>query len=112
MEFDLDARQHGAVTVVAVRGDLDVLTAPRLRDHLAQLIDSGARDLRVDLRPCEFVDSSGLSALVTAMKRARASGGDVSLVCPKGNIRRLIEIVALDQVFTLHDDLDGVGSEA
>lgn len=107
----MGARQHGDVVVVEVRGDLDVLTAPRLRDRLAELIDGGSRDVRVDLRPCDFVDSSGLSALVTAMKRARTAGGDVSLVCPKGNIRRLIEIVALDQVFTLHDDLSGVGSE-
>ena len=109
MDFDLDARSEGDRTVVWVAGDLDVLTAPRLRDRLMEVIDHGGRRVYVDLTACEFIDSSGLSALVTALKRARSAGGDLGLICPSGNIRRLIEVVALDRVFNLYDDLDAVG---
>ncbi len=109
MDFDLAARTVGAQTVVSVAGDLDVLTAPRLRDCLSHVIDDGHHQLFVDLTPCEFIDSSGLSALVTALKRVRSLGGDMGLVCPRGNVRRLIEVVALDQVFSLYDDVAAVG---
>lgn len=104
MDFGLATRQLGGHTVVAVSGDLDVLTAPQLRDRLVEVIDSGEKQLVVDLTTCEFVDSSGLSALVSGYKRMKAMGGDLGLLCPRGNIRRLIEVVALDQVFTMYED--------
>ena len=106
VEFQLAVRPVGARTVVSVIGDLDVLTAPRLRDRLGEVLEDGAKDVFVDLTSCEFIDSSGMSALVTALKRARAGGAELGLVCPRGNVRRLIEVVALDQVFEIRDDLD------
>lgn len=108
MDFDLQERREGQHTILAVAGDLDVLTAPQLRDRLIEIAGRGDRHLLVDLRPTEFVDSSGLSALVTGLKRLRSLGGDMGLVCPAGNVRRLIEISALDQVFSLYDSPDGV----
>lgn len=105
MDLDLQLEQTGDRSVVVVSGDLDVLSASRLRDLLEELIAQGNTNLFLDLRPTEFVDSSGLSALVSGMKGARAGGGDLALICPEGNVRRLIEMVALDQVFTLCDDL-------
>lgn len=112
MDFDLRERLQAGYTVVAVSGDLDVLTAPQLRDRLIEIVERGDRQLLVDLRPTTFVDSSGLSALVTGVKRLRSLGGDIGLVCPPGNVRRLIEISALDQVFILHDDLDSLNQQA
>jgi anti-sigma B factor antagonist len=106
VDFDVDSQPTADRTVIAVTGDLDVLTAPRLRDELIEAIDSGQRNLYIDLTGCEFLDSSGLSALVTGLKRVRSLGGDLALICPVGNVRRLIEVVALDQVFTLHTGLD------
>lgn len=106
MDFDLQERRRAGYTILAVSGDLDVLTAPQLRDRLIEIVDRGDRQVLVDLRPTEFLDSSGLSALVTAVKRLRSVGGDMGLVCPPGNVRRLIEISALDQVFALYDDPD------
>ncbi|HET6963669.1 MAG TPA: STAS domain-containing protein [Acidimicrobiales bacterium] len=109
MDFEVGTRRGGERTVITVAGDLDVLTAPRLRDQLIEVIDEGSRHIVVDLTSCEFVDSSGLSALVTALKRVRSMGGDLDLVCPPGNVRRLIELVALDQVFNVYDDAGSSG---
>lgn len=106
MRFDLQLQTSGGRTVIAVSGELDVLTAPQLHARLDEAIDQGHRDVWVDLRPTEFIDSSGLSALVAANKRIRSLGGDLGLVCPAGNIRRLIEIVSLDQIFEIRDHLD------
>lgn len=111
MDFDLQASESAGRTILTVSGELDVLTAPQLRERLLEILDRGDRQILVDLGPTEFVDSSGLSALVTGIKRARSLGGDLGLICPPGNVRRLIEIAALDQVFAIHDsrgDLDDV----
>lgn len=107
VEFGLDVRRSGDRTVILVVGDLDVLTAPQLRDRLVEVVESDSRVIFVDLTGCQFIDSSGLSALVTAHKRVTSVGGQLDLVCPTGNVRRLIEVVALDQVFTIHDGLAG-----
>jgi anti-sigma B factor antagonist len=102
--FELGVEAVGAGTVISVTGDLDVMTAPQLRDRLIEVIDAGTVDVFVDLTNCSFIDSSGLSSLVSALKRTRSLGGDIHLVCPPGNVRRLIEVVALDQVFVIHDE--------
>jgi anti-sigma B factor antagonist len=107
VQFGLEVRHFGSRTVIVVGGDLDVLTAPQLRDRLIQVVEAGRRFLFVDLSDCQFIDSSGLSALVTGHKRVNSVGGQLDLVCPPGNVRRLIEVVALDQVFTIHDHLAG-----
>jgi anti-sigma B factor antagonist len=109
VDFGLEVRELGGRTILAVSGDLDVLTAPELRDRLIETIETGRRELLVDLTSCEFIDSSGLSALVSGYKRVRALGGDLSLVCPPGPVRRLIELVALDRVFSLYDNLAELG---
>lgn len=95
--------------MIAVSGDLDVLTASQLRDQLLDAVEAGSRDLYVDLTDCEFIDSSGWSALVVGLKRMRSLDGDLGLICPHGNVRRLLEVVALDQLFTLYDDAAALG---
>lgn len=109
VDFGLEAREEAGRAILGVSGDLDALTAPQLRDRLIETIEAGRRQLLVDLTRCEFIDSSGLSALVSGFKRVRAMGGDLGLICPQGPVRRLIEMVALDRVFNLYDDETEVG---
>lgn len=110
MDCTFETRRHGDHTVIAVTGDLDALSAPRLRDQLIEALEGGRRQILVDLTGCTFIDSSGLSALVSALKRVRALGGDLALVCPPGNVRRLVEVVALDQVFVIYDSPEAAGA--
>ena len=110
VDFALETSRSGDRTVIAVSGDLDVLTAPQLRDQLIEAVEGGRRRLLVDLTGCTFVDSSGLSALVSGLKRLRSLQGDLELVCPPGNVRRLVEMVALDQVFELYDSREAAGA--
>jgi anti-sigma B factor antagonist len=87
-------------TVVPVRGELDIATAPILR----QLLINGQTDGRttiVDLSRVTFIDASGLGVLVTALKRARASGGDLVLRDPARGVARVLEISRLAAVFQI-----------
>lgn len=106
MDFELQVGEQAGRAVLTVAGDLDVQSAPQLRDRISELLDAGSTELVVDLRPAEFIDSSGLSAMVAGLKEVKEHGGDMAVVCPQGKIRRVIEIVALDQVFALYDSVD------
>ncbi|GGJ95771.1 anti-sigma-B factor antagonist [Pilimelia anulata] len=110
MELALTTRTVGDHTVLEVGGEVDVYTAPRLREELVRLIDSGTRRIVVDLGRVDFLDSTGLGVLVGAMKKLRAADGTFGLVCAKEPLLKIFRITALDQVFPLYDSVDAATS--
>ncbi|MFX0593463.1 STAS domain-containing protein [Melissospora conviva] len=106
MELSLATRTAEDHTVLAVGGEVDVYTAPRLRERLIELIDAGARKVIVDLGGVDFLDSTGLGVLVGALKRLRAVSGTFALVCDKEPLLKIFRITALDQVFPLYRSVD------
>lgn len=88
--------------VITVRGELDVYTAPRLREVLIEVLASPPEHLLVDLAGVPFMDSTALGVLVGANRRAAASGGDLTVVATP-QVRRVISITGLDRVFTVID---------
>ncbi len=106
MELSLATRTVAEHTVLEVGGEVDVYTAPRLRERLIELVDGGARNVVVDLGRVDFLDSTGLGVLVGALKRLRAVGGTFSLVCAKEPLLKIFRITALDQVFPIHPSVE------
>jgi len=106
MDLGLDVSERGAATVLAVRGEVDVYTAPRLRERLVELVNQGKRTIVIDLEGVEFLDSTGLGVLVGGLKRLRTHDGDLSLVCTQHRILRVFEITGLTKVFTIHASVD------
>jgi len=96
-EDALDDERH----LVAVRGDLDLHTAPELREVLARAIEEGRRRLVVDLTETSYLDSSGLTALVVAHKRVRKLGGQLVVINVDPSIGRTFEITGLHLLFPL-----------
>ena len=88
-------------TVLVVYGEVDLHVAPELRERLDTAVDRHGPKVVVDLRRVSFLDSMALGVLLSALKQARASGGDLRLVVSGAKLRRLFEITLLDQVFTL-----------
>lgn len=82
-------------------GELDMSTAPQLREELLQLASDGAQTVTVDLSELEFIDSTGLSVLITGLKRLRQGGGDMALRSPTPGTRRVLEITGLTEVFPI-----------
>lgn len=106
MELSLAARIVADHAVLEVGGEVDVYTAPRLRERLTELVDAGARHIIVDLGRVDFLDSTGLGVLVGAHKRLRLAGGTFSLVCAKEPLLKVFRITALDQIIPLHDSVE------
>lgn len=82
-------------------GELDMSTAAQLRDELARVTSDGARHVTLDLSDLAFIDSTGLSVLVTGLKRLRQDGGDLALRSPTPGTRRVLEITGLTEVFSI-----------
>ena len=103
-EFRIDdVGPRSAVTVLAVYGDADLYSAPELRERLCSAISGGASTLVVDLSETTLIDSTSLGVLLGVMKQLRAQGGEIRLVVPRPELRRILEITMLDRVFTLHE---------
>ncbi len=96
-------RDDAGAPVVVVEGEVDVATAPSLRDELYRLIENGATWVVVDLSGMDFIDSTGLGVFVGALKRAREGGGGVELRGLKPSARKVFEITGLDSAFTIAD---------
>ena len=104
--------QEAGTTVVAVSGEIDVFTAPQLREVLMGAIEQGCQRLVVDLEGVEFLDSTGLAVLVAGLKRVREAGGDLHLVCTRDHILRVLDLTGLDKVLAVHPDLESVSRSA
>ncbi|MBN1172080.1 MAG: STAS domain-containing protein [Micromonosporaceae bacterium] len=106
MELGMSARVVDGHTVLEVCGEVDVYTAPRLRERLIELFDLGSRHAVVDLNRVEFLDSTGLGVLVGALRRLRGVNGTFGLVCSHERLLKVFRITALDRVFLLYDTVE------
>ena len=106
MDLTLSTRSENGRTIVEVAGEIDVYTAPKLREQLAELVDSGRYDIVVDMTGVEFLDSTGLGVLVGGLKRVRSHDGSLALVCNQERILKIFRITGLTKVFPIHDTLD------
>jgi anti-sigma B factor antagonist len=93
-------------TQVTATGQLDVATAPELRQVLVRSQYAGATRVLLDVAGIEFVDSMGLGVLVGAHKRARTHGGEFVLCAPSERFRQLLSLTGLDAVLSVVDDAD------
>jgi anti-sigma B factor antagonist len=106
MDVGLELSERDNWAVLAVNGEVDVYTAPRLRERLIELVSEGRHKIVVDLEGVDFLDSTGLGVLVGGLKRVRSHDGDLVLVCTKNRILKVFEITGLTKVFAIHDTVD------
>jgi anti-sigma B factor antagonist len=106
MDLGLDVTERDGAAILAVSGEVDVATVPRLREQLHGLVAQGSNRIIVDLDGVDFLDSTGLGVLVGALKRVRSNDGELSLVCTQPRIRKVFEVTGLTKVFSLFDSVD------
>lgn len=100
MELKIDVQHEGDDAVVVLAGELDINTSPDLQDALAPLCDA-PRTVAVDLSGLEFIDSTGLAALLGAHKALNDQGGTLELRHPSKMVVGLVQITGLDDVFEI-----------
>ena len=103
--LQIRAKQMGEVSVFTLVGRLDAYAAPSARAQIIASLDERAPCAVVDLAGVTIIDSSGLGALVAAMKRAREAGGDVALAGMQESVRIIFELTRLDCSFAIAPDV-------
>lgn len=105
MDLSLSSRTEEPFEIIEVGGEIDVMTAPRLREAVIDAVNRGRMRLIIDVERVDFLDSTGLGVLVGALKRVRADGGSLDIVCTHERILKIFEITGLDKVFGLHENI-------
>ncbi|MDQ2857049.1 MAG: STAS domain-containing protein [Candidatus Eremiobacteraeota bacterium] len=111
LSIDVTSTPDQAVQCFALRGSLDIATSPSLRAALMEAADRQSHEIVVDLSHLEFLDSTGLGALIGAHKRASEHGGSVRLVAQEGQILRLLRITGLLDVFAVYPTVEAAHSD-
>ncbi|MDT4934180.1 MAG: anti-sigma factor antagonist [Pseudonocardiales bacterium] len=116
MELSVSQQSVGAYPVLAVRGEVDVYSAPALKNGLTELLGANGASVIVDLTDVGFLDSTGLGVLVAARTAAAEAGGRLPIVCDRERILKLFRITGLDGVFEIYpsrdDAVSGLADEA
>lgn len=97
--LEIDERRVGHRLVIALRGEVDLATVDQLREALGRGSAAGVAEVWLDLTEVEFMDSTGL----TAMLQAHQDGVPrLALICPDGPVRRLLEVAGMERVLPVH----------
>ena len=99
-----DDRQNG-VARLALRGELDIATAPRFEEHLTLVEQDGVGAVLLDLRDLTFVDCLGLHTFLKAKIRAAENGHRFALVGANDQVKRILDVTAIQGIF---DEQEGV----
>jgi anti-sigma B factor antagonist len=89
--------------LVTASGELDLYSAPELKERVTRWIDLGRTRIVIDMSEATFIDSTAIGVLVGGLRRVQELGGSLELVCVHKDILRVLDIVGLDQVFAIHE---------
>jgi anti-sigma B factor antagonist len=103
--MDVERRDVGHRTVLAVIGEVDIASSPALRSELEAALDAGAHELWVDLHATTFMDSSGLHVLLQMHQRAEELRRRLTIICPPGNVHRVLDLTGVIKELHVRDDL-------
>lgn len=84
-----------------ITGEVDLHTAPKLRERIHELTEEGRDRIVLNLQPLSFMDSTGLGVLVAALKRIKGRDGELVLVAPQDPVRKVLQVTGLDKVFPI-----------
>ena len=87
--------------VVNVAGEIDIYTAQMLREKLYEIVDEKQKDLRINCKDLNYIDSTGVGIFVGVLKKTKAYDKNIYLVGLKDNIKKLFLITGLDKLFII-----------
>jgi anti-anti-sigma factor len=114
--FEVDSADQDGVRVIAVRGELDLNTAPELETPLDDALSVSPPVIVLNLSDCEFIDSTGVALIVRAWQKVSENGsgghGRFVLCCPSAQVKRLLEITGVESTIPMHETLDEALADA
>jgi anti-sigma B factor antagonist len=107
MEINIQSeRTAEGIEVITIEGELDLYTAPRLKETLLSTLEDGVLKIVVDMAGVHFIDSSALGVLIGGVKRLKPKGGKIVLVSVDENVNWIFQITGLNSVFEIYSTRD------
>lgn len=106
IDIKVETRLLGDWAIVDVAGEVDVFTAPKLREQIIGLLTGGRDRIVVNLENVDFMDSTGLGVLVGGLKRVKEKDGTLALAGAHGTVLRVLSVTGLISVFPLHESVE------
>ncbi|MFE6713121.1 STAS domain-containing protein [Streptomyces sp. NPDC057695] len=106
--IEVDENEYGAWTVLRVRGEMDLVTSPRIRKSVHAAVAGGRHDLVIDLSGVRFCDSSGVGVLIATRRLLRSCGGRLRLILPDeqdGHVARVLAALGVQRLFEVYEDV-------
>jgi anti-sigma B factor antagonist len=104
--------QPGSVAVLKPIGRLNMVTAARFREYVTAEVADGHIHIAVDLSGVDFMDSSGLGALISGLKTARQAGGDLRIAAPSEQVRLVLQLTNVERVLVAHESAESAFDRA
>lgn len=98
--MSFEEMDQGTHVVLAPEGKFNLVAAPPLKARIDDLVAEGKARLVVDLRAVDFIDSSGLGALIGGLKSARQQGGDLRIAAAGDQVRAVLKLTNLDRILS------------
>lgn len=103
MNIDVVDQGQG-IAIVKLEGKLNMVSARPFRDAVAEAVAAGQSRLAIDLTGVDFIDSSGLGALISGLKTTRQAGGDLRIASPNEQVRLVLQLTNMERLLTAYDD--------
>ena len=108
MEMDLQiiVKRCDDIPVIVLKGEVDAYTSARFREVMLEVVDTHGPKVVISMADVDYIDSSGLGALVGGLKRVSERDGKIVIVCDKPQVRKVFEITGLEKVFPIFESED------
>ncbi|MDH5720403.1 MAG: STAS domain-containing protein [Spirochaetia bacterium] len=103
--MEIQLRDMGRHKVIAIEGDVDLYNVSELKQSIFKMLDDeNIQSLIVDMKDINYMDSSGIGALVAAQKKVKTLGGKFALLNVRDEVINILRLATLDQFFTIYED--------
>lgn len=99
MSVNIESRLDNNFWNVGIDGELDVAGADKVKEHLNRLIEDKPMDVKIDFTNLEYIDSTGLGALIGVLKRLKVNEKDIYIINARKNVKKIFTITGLDKIF-------------
>lgn len=94
------------ISILRPAGRLNMVTAPAVRKAVSAAVDAGRAKVVVDLAAVDFLDSSGLGALIAGLKTARQAGGDLRIAAPNDQVKLVLQLTNMERILTAYESAE------
>lgn len=102
--MDITFSDHGEHKIVSVKGEVDLYNVSELKKQLFTVTDGSCPSVVVDMKDVNYMDSSGIGALVAGQKKMKAHSGKFALMNIKDDVLNILKLATLDKFFTIFND--------